>query len=196
MFTDTHKNTNAVNFFNNPSGWLHQFFISEAILSLLLVLCFIGIAYTDISGDSSMRFWLWMVPVFAIAAITLEWSRYIREDIDGFKFIWHQFLHWLAVFIALKVTFILLELGRLSNDGASFVLMTIMSLATFLAGIYINWRFIVLGVFIALATVIAAYLEAYVWLLIPILLALIAIIFFIRHLKFRSYTAENILSKD
>jgi len=191
MFTDTKKTDKTITFFNDPSGWLHQFFISEAILSLLLVLCFIGIAYTDVSGGNSMRFWLWMVPVFAVAAITLEWSRYIREDIDGFSFIWHQFLHWLAVFIALKVTFILLELGRLSNDGASFVLMTIMSLATFLAGIYINWRFIVLGIFIALATVIAAYLEAYVWLLIPIVLAFIAIIFLIRHFKFRSYTKAN-----
>ena len=187
MFTDTEKTDKTITFFNDPSGWLHQFFISEAILSILLVLCFIGIAYTDVSGGNSMRFWLWMVPVFAVAAIALEWSRYIRENIDDFSFIWHQLLHWLAVFIALKVTFILLELGRLSNDGASFVLMTIMSLATFLAGIYINWRFIVLGVFIALATVIAAYLEAYVWLLIPIVLTLIAIIFLIRHFKFRSY---------
>jgi hypothetical protein len=38
--------------------------------------------------------------------------------------------------------------------------MTIMSLATFLAGIYINWRFLLLGIFIALATIFAAYLEA------------------------------------
>lgn len=178
--------TKPTGLFNDPKGWFHQFFISEALLSLLLVLCFIGIAYTDVSGVRSMHFWLWMVPVFALAAIIMEWSHVVRNKKQGYDFIWQQVLHWLAVYAALKVVFVLLHLGRLPNDGASFVLMTIMSLATFLAGVYINWRFLLLGIFIALATIFAAYLEAYVWVLIPIALVIIAIGFFIGRREFRS----------
>ena len=169
-----------------PNGWFHRVIISEAILSLLLVLCFIGIAYTDIAGVRSINFWMWMIPVFAIAAIILEWSRYIKEEIDGFHFIRQQVLHWLAVFIAFKVIFILLNIGRLPANGAAFVLMTIMSLSTFLAGIYIGWRFLVLGIFIALATIIAAYLEAYVWVLIPIALTIIIIGVYISWREFKA----------
>ena len=124
-------------------------------------------------------------PVFAIAAIILEWSRYIKGEIDGFHFFRQQVLHWLAVFIAFKVIFVLLQIGRLPANGAAFVLMTIMSLSTFLAGVYIGWRFLVLGIFIALATVIAAYLEAYVWVLIPIAIAIIFVGVYISWREFK-----------
>ena len=161
------------NIFHHPDGWFHHLVVSEAVLGLLLALSFVGVAYTDIAGVRSLNFWLWMIPVSALAAIVLEWSRYIRGEIDGFHFIRQQVLHWTAIFIAIKLTFILLHIGRLPSNAAAFVLMTIMSLSTFLAGIYIGWRFIVLGIFIALATIFAAYLEAYVWVLIPIALLIV-----------------------
>ena len=161
--------------FHHPDGWFHRIFISEAVLSLLLLVSFIGVAYTDIAGVRSLDFWLWMVPVFAIASIILEWSRYKKGKVEGFQFIRQQLLHWTAVFIAIKLVFILLNIGRLPSNATAFVLMTIMSLSTFLAGIYTGWRFIVLGLFIALATIFAAYLEAYVWVLIPIAITIILV---------------------
>ncbi len=175
---------------HHPDGWFHRIFISEAILSLLLILCFIGIAYTDVVGVLSVNFWLWMIPVFAIAAITLEWSRYIKGEISGFRFIRQQILHWTAVYIAVKVIFILLQLGRLPNNATAYVLMMVMSLSTFLAGIYIGWRFLVLGVFIALATVIAAYLETYVWVLIPAVILIIFIGIYIGWREFKSLSSK------
>jgi len=119
------------NIFYHPNGWFHRLVINEAVLSLLLALSFIGVAYTDIAGGHSINFWLWMIPVFAIAAIMLEWSRYIQGEIDGLHFIRQQVLHWIAVFLAIKLTFILLQIGRLPNNATAFVLMMITS-----AGIY------------------------------------------------------------
>lgn len=170
-----HKDKAPASFLHHPHGWFHQVIISEAVLSILLFLCFIGVAYTDVAGMSSMRYWMWMIPLFAVAAIILEWSRYVRGEIDGYHFIRQQLLHWIAVFIAIKMIFILLNIGRLPANAAAYVLMTIMALSTFLAGIYTGWRFLVLGLFIALATLIAAYLEAYVWVLIPVALLILAV---------------------
>ncbi len=176
--------------FHHPHGWFHRLILSEAVLSLLLVLCFIGIAYTDVVGVGSINFWLWMIPVFAFAAIILEWSRYIKGEIDGFHFIRQQLLHWTAVFIAIKVIFVLLQLGRLPTNATAFILMTIMSLSTFIAGIYIGWRFLVLGAFIALATILAAYLETYVWVLIPIAIAIIVIAVLIGWREFKTLRSK------
>lgn len=178
--------------FHHPNGWFHRLFISEAVLGLLLAVSFIGVAYTDIEGVRSLNFWLWTIPIYAIAAIVLEWSRYIRGEIDGFHFIRQQLLHWTAVFIAIKLVFILLNIGRLPSNAASYVLMTIMSLSTFLAGIYIGWRFIVLGLFIALATIFAAYLEAYVWVLIPLAIAIILIGLYIAWHEFKTLSTKAI----
>ena len=179
------------NIFHHPNGWFHQLVVSEAVLGLLLVLSFIGVAYTDIAGIRSLNFWLWMIPVFALSSIILEWSRYIRGEINGFHFIRQQLLHWTAVFIAIKLIFILLQIGRLPSNATAFVLMTVMSLSTFLAGIYIGWRFLVLGVFIALATIFAAYLEAYVWVLIPIAILIIAVGLFIAWREFKSLKSNK-----
>jgi len=177
--------------FHHPDGWFHRMIVSEAVLGLLLILSFVGVAYTDIVGVRSMNFWLWVIPVFAFAAIVLEWSRYVRGEIGGFHFIRQQLLHWTAVFIAIKLVFILMDIGRLPHNTASYVLMTIMSLSTFLAGIYIGWRFIVLGLFIALATILAAYLEAYVWVLIPVAVAIIVIALFFAWRKFKKLTSKT-----
>ncbi len=177
---------------HHPDGWFHRIFISEAILSLLLILCFIGIAYTDVVGAGSMNFWLWMIPVFAIAAIILEWSKYIKGEIDGFNFIRQQILHWTAVFIAVKVIFILLQLGRLPNNATAYVLMIIMSLSTFIVGIYTGWRFLVLGIFIALATIVAAYLETYIWVLIPVVVFIVIGGLYIGWREFKSLSSRII----
>ncbi len=158
---------------NNRHGWFHRIFVNEAILSSLLILCFIGVAYTNFASVRSYHYWLWMIPVFAIASIISEWSRYKRHTIDGYHFIRQQVLHWSAVFLAIKVIFMLNELGRFNNDVTSLSVMITLALSTFIAGIYIGWRFLVLGLFISLATLLIAYLETYVWVLIPIAVGIV-----------------------
>ena len=186
------KSHDVPSIFHHPDVWFHRLIVSEAVLGLLLLLSFVGVAYTDIVGVRSINFWLWMIPVFAFAAIVLEWSRYVRGEIDGFHFIRQQLLHWTAVFIAIKLVFILINIGRLPNNAASYVLMTIMSLSTFLAGIYTGWRFIVLGLFIALATILAAYLEAYVWVLIPVAVTIIAVALYFAWREFKKLSRKTI----
>jgi len=46
------------NVFHLPEGWFHHLVVSEAVLSLLLALSFVGVAYTDIAGVRSLNFWL------------------------------------------------------------------------------------------------------------------------------------------
>ncbi len=159
----------------DPRGWFHRLFVSEAILSSLLILCFVGVAYTNFASAESYSYWLWMIPVFAIAAIISEWSRYTRHEITSRQFVRQQVLHWGAVFIAIKTVFLLHEIGRLNNDATALALMTIIALSVFLAGVYIGWRFLLLGVFITLATLIVAYMEAYIWVLIPTAIAIVAL---------------------
>jgi len=160
---------------HDPRGWFHRIFVSEALLSSLLVLCFIGVAYTNVASVRSYHYWLWMIPVFALAAIISEWSRYKRHEISGYRFIRQQVLHWAAVFLAIKSIFLLNQIGRFNNDVTALSLMIMLSLSTIIAGIYIGWRFLILGLFISLATFLIAYLEVYIWVLIPIAIGIVIV---------------------
>lgn len=177
--------------FHDPNGWFHRIFVREAVLSSLVVLCFIGVAYTNFASSRSYHYWLWMIPVFAAAAIISEWSRYKRHEIDGFYFLRQQLLHWGAVFIAIKTIFMLHDIGRLNNDATALALMVTLSLSTFLAGVYIGWRFLVLGLFLTLATLLVAWLEAWIWVLIPVAIVIIALGVIISVHEFRKLTRPS-----
>jgi len=169
-----HENRKHQPLLQDPRGWFHRLFLNEALLAGLLLLCFIGVAYTNFASARSYRYWMWLVPVFALAAMISEWSRYKRHAIDGYRYVTQQVLHWGAVFVAIKIVFMLHQIGRFNNDVTALALMLIMSLATFLAGVYIGWRFMALGLFIGLAAVLVASLEAYIWVLIPVAMAIVA----------------------
>ncbi len=162
-------------FLNDPRGWFHRLFLDEAILGTLLLLCFIGVAYTNFASVRSFRYWLWLVPVFAVAAVLSEWSRHRRHGLPGYRYLLQQGLHWGAVYVAIRLVFALHEAGRLNNDATALTLMTVMSLGTFLAGVYIGWRFMALGLFIAVATTLAAEIEAWLWALALLALAILAL---------------------
>ncbi len=188
----THANvSNPSHWFHDPNGWFHRIFVREAILSSLLILCFIGVAYTNFASSKSYSYWLWMVPVFAVAAIISEWSRYKRQEIDGLHFLRQQLLHWGAVFIAIKTIFMLHDIGRLNNDATALALMVTLSLSTFLAGVYIGWRFLVLGLFMTLATLLVAWLEAWIWVLIPAAIGIVAIGVLVSVHEFRKLTQPS-----
>lgn len=175
MTTMNSSGDKPVTWLNNPHGWFHRVFINEAILISLVFFCLIGLAYTNFASAQSYHYWLWMIPVFAIAAIISEWSRYTRHEISGKQFIRQQILHWGAVYIAIRTVFLLHEIGRLNNDATALTLMTVIALSVFLAGVYIGWRFLLLGVFITLATLVVAYMEAYMWVLLPTATGIVAI---------------------
>ncbi|WP_456417454.1 hypothetical protein [Thiolapillus sp.] len=184
------KHTGTASVFHDPHGWFHRIFINEAILSLLLVLCFIGVAYTNFASVRSYHYWLWVIPVFAVAAIVSEWSRYKRNEIDGYAFVRQQILHWAAVFIAIKTIFLLNQIGRFDNDATALSLLMVLSLSTFMAGVYIGWRFVVLGLFMSLATLLVAYMEAYMWVLIPLAAGIVLLAFSIAWIRFRRHHAN------
>ncbi len=176
---------------HNPHGWFHRVFVNEAIFIFLLILCFIGVAYTNFASVRSYHYWLWMIPVFAVAAIASEWSRYKRNEIDGYAFVRQQILHWAAVFIAIKTIFLLNQIGRFDNDATALSLLMVLSLSTYMAGVYIGWRFIVLGLFLSLATLLVAYMEAYMWVLIPVAGGILLAGFSIAWWKFRRFRQQH-----
>jgi len=151
------------------------FGIYEIILSVLILLSIIGIGITDFSPEDSHRYWFAMVPVFAGACLILEWSRARGKGQKWTTIVRTQLLLWLGLLLAVRLTYLLLQTGRLDNENTGLVILLLLALTTFFAGIHLGWRLFIVGIFLGVALIGAAYLEEFVWMFLILAIVVVAI---------------------
>lgn len=138
----------------------------------MLLFAFLGMVITDVRSEGGWGYWKWMVPVYAILALWLSW--YVRRQQQTISPITlgHELLHWIGVNASVFMVSFFVHLGIISRFIAGIFDLTLLSLAIFIAGVYIEPTFlfvgIILGIFALLSAVVVQYLYAVI---IPILLA-------------------------
>jgi hypothetical protein len=163
-------------------GWVHRFLgIYEIVIIVLITLSVIGIGITDFSPADSYKYWVAMVPLFCGACLILEWSRARGKGTKWTTMLRTQLLHWIGLLVAVRLVFEMLHKGRLDNENTGLVILLLLALSTFIAGIHLGWRLCLVGGFLGAALVAATYLEEYVWILLIIGLAVLAIVFLWKH---------------
>jgi uncharacterized membrane protein HdeD (DUF308 family) len=151
------------------------FGLYESILIMLILLAIIGIGITDFSPAESHRYWFAMVPVFAGACLILEWSRARGKGQKWTTILRTQVLLWLGLLLAVRLAYLLLHTGRLDNENTGLIILLLLALTTFFAGIHLGWRLFIVGIFLGLALIGATYLEEFVWIFLFIALVVVAI---------------------
>ena len=92
-----------------------------------------------------------------------------------------QVVHWLGVVGAVLLIYVLQIYGRMTNEAAGSAVLVVLALATFLAGVYTDWRLSVLGVVLGVAVIGFAYVERAALVVISILLlALVGLVLYMR----------------
>lgn len=143
----------------------------------MLTLAFLGMVVTDVRSQGGWDYWKWMVPVYALMALWLSW--YVRRQTQTITSITlgHELLHWIGVVAAVFLVSFFIHLGIISRFIAGIFDLTLLSLGVFIAGIYIETTFLliglVLGVLAALSAVLVQYLYA---LVIPIIIGAVIVI--------------------
>ena len=149
--------------------------VSELLLVLIFLVSGGGVALTDISPTWGYWFWVAMVPLLALTSIHAGWVRARARGEGGFWILRKQIFHWLGLLGALELIFLLFySTGRIDAPEVGLFSMLAVALATFLAGVHFHWHFAVLGVLLGGATILVAWVEASVWVVIPV--ALIAVV--------------------
>ena len=151
------------------------FGLYEIILIMLILLAIIGIGITDFSPAESHRYWFAMVPVFAGACLILEWSRARGRGQKWTTIVRTQLLLWLGLLLAVRLAYLLLHTGRLDNENTGLIILLLLALTTFFAGIHLGWRLFIVGIFLGLALIGATYLEEFVWIFLFIAIVVVAI---------------------
>lgn len=165
--------------------------VSELMLLAIFVIAGGGVAITDMSPDKGYWFWLGLVPLLAVSSLYRSWiGTKSHERKDGVLWTLRvQICHWLGLLGALEIVFLLYTYtNRIDAAQSGLISLLVVALATFLAGIHFHWHFAVLGIMLALSTLAMAWVEAFVWVVIPLVgIALAVVLFFSHRLRDREH---------
>ena len=156
--------------------------LEEIVLVLLVVLSGVGVVVNDYaSRETAFRLWMWMTPVFGIVSTIAAWGRAQRRGEPVGAIVPTQVVHWLGVLGAVLLIYVLQAYGRMASEAAGSAVLVVLALATFLAGVYSDWRLSVLGIVLGVTVVGFAYVERVALVVVPVLLiAIIGLVVYMR----------------
>ncbi len=131
--------------------------------SIMLGLAFIGMVITDVQKTGGWDYWKWVVPVYAILAIWLSWYVKRQNQIVSPISIGHEILHWAGLILSIFLVSYFVHLGTVSRFIAGLFDLTLLSLAVFIAGVYLDHIFLLVGVVLGVFALLTALLVQYMW---------------------------------
>ncbi|MDD1640323.1 MAG: hypothetical protein LUQ68_02040 [Methylococcaceae bacterium] len=152
-----------------------RFYVEEAILILLLTLTLVGVWITDYSPVDGYGYWMIMVFVFALLAMTIAWQQSRHRITDFKKIIREQSLHWFTSLLVVEGVFSLQKSEHLTQEDAGLVIMMILAQSTILDGLRVGWRFSLVGIFLGLSAIIAANTHHFFWIELIIAILIVAV---------------------
>lgn len=168
--------------------WKARFLVGIAMLFIALL----GMIVTDMKVGGAWAYWCIMTPIYALLSIGL--SLYLRHSHPKVAIItiWHEILHWTGLVLAIYLVSSLVQMGFVSRFQAGVEVLLLLALATFLAGIYIETTFIVIGIAIGLLVVGIGLLDQYLYaIVIPLIVITVILLFLITRRKSHKDTSIN-----
>ena len=139
------------------------------ILPLVLVFfSVIGVTVTHTMLQYSQYYWLFMFVVFGAVFSTAS-----KISTQSSTSVVSHIFHWLGAIVGVLIVYAYVHTGRITQEQAGLLMLLVLAMSTYMDGLRINYRFWLVGVFLALIAVVIAYLEEYIW---PILIASISLL--------------------
>lgn len=174
---------------------------SLTIYIVMVVAALAGIAYTSVrvQGQSATEprvVWVWLalVPLYFAVCVWQGWSHAKRANATG-RLLLTQGLHWLAFVGAMTVVMTQSVRGLMSDDALGLMLLMLLALGTFVAGVH-AWSLPICltGLVLALAAMVVGWIEQTIVALMLILGA--AVVAFVIILLMRRRSAASALAAE
>lgn len=134
----------------------------QIVFSVLIALALVGVVITDVSPSAAHGYWVFTLILYACTVIFFGRKSASSEGrLKGF--VARQVINWAGSMVAILCVYTQVHTGSITFEEAGAFMLIILALATFIAGSHAGWRFYVLGAFLALASVIMAYVEEFMW---------------------------------
>ncbi len=143
----------------SAASWIGEALRAELPYIAMVVGAFIGVAANNITGHPTIVYWQLLAPVYGLICILAGWGQG-GPAASHTKLIVTQALHWLACIVAMRLLLLPQVLGVLNDNASGLSLLIVLALATFLAGVHTTtWRIAAVGILLALAMPVAAWVE-------------------------------------
>jgi|tagenome__1003787_1003787.scaffolds.fasta_scaffold20819058_2 hypothetical protein len=141
-----------------------------------------GLAYTDLYPARSVPFWQLTTVVFALIAIV----RVYQDGGSGRHVLaLKQLAHWGAFLGAMFLLHSHFVTDLLTGDPLGLVTLILLALATFLDGVYVDWRFCVVGIVLAIGVILLAVIDDAALAMFVVGVVALAALYGLRHFSFR-----------
>jgi hypothetical protein len=140
-------------------GRIAHFLRRHLLYIFILTLAILGVAYTNISHQPLVGYWEFLAVAMGAVCVITEWTK--REDRHAqLQLMWTQALHWIAVLITMNIMLLTGVQRTLAWPATSLVLLMLLALGTFLAGLnLLSLPICFLGVALVLAVPAIAWLK-------------------------------------
>jgi hypothetical protein len=125
----------------------------------VLALAVLGVAYTNISQRPLVGYWEFLALATGVLCVVSEWENAGDRD-ARLRLMWTQALHWAAILVTMNIVLLSAVQNMLPAPATSLVLLTLLALGTFLAGVkFLSLQICFLGLAMALAVPAIARLK-------------------------------------
>jgi hypothetical protein len=125
----------------------------------VLVLAIAGVAYTNISHQTLVGYWEFLVVATGVMCVVTQWES-AQDRRARFRLVSTQALHWIAILFTMNIVLLPGLRTMLPVPAISLVLLTLLALGAFLAGVsFLSPQICFLGLALALAVPAIAWLN-------------------------------------
>jgi hypothetical protein len=147
---------------------------------VMIVVATVAVAWTDLRPQSSHLVWRSVAVLYAAIAIWRVWA---LGGPNRWRSTGVQLLHWLVFLLAMFIVEVPVVFDALNDISKGILLLLLLGLATFLDGLYVDWRFCIIGALLGIGVVAVAFFnQAAVAITVAGLVAL-AVLFAFRHVR-------------
>ena len=140
---------------SKPFGLLRQQLPYVAVL--VLAVC--GVAYTNMSRQPLVGYWEFLAIATGVVCVVTQWEA-ASDKGSRIRLMWTQALHWGAILVTMNIVLLSGVQSMLPAPATGLVLLTLLALGTFLAGVnFLSLRICFLGLALAAAVPAIAWLK-------------------------------------
>jgi hypothetical protein len=149
---------------------------------VMIVVATVAVAWTDLRPPTSHLVWRAVAVLYAGIAVWRVWA---QAGPRRWRATGVQLLHWLVFLLAMFVIEVPVVFDALNDISRGILLLLLLALATFLDGLYVDWRFCLVGALLGIGVVVVAFFNQAATAIIIAGLVALAVLYAFRHLRLR-----------